>query len=570
MVETATKTRIASLLRELTAEFEVLMHQTSGLKEENCQCRSGLNATMQSEIVLAESSGMRNEKLPPATVSLAVLAVEDTAPEDSTAIVLNVPRVHEGDPGEIDNCSSDIEFTPDVLRTVSRVTLRETASMRILDSLGPSLLVGQVDSTLRRSHQTRALNNLDHEMRPVKARTCPSLLQFVTSSKFELTFAFLIIANAIIMAVDIQYRSFELADGLANTSSTRITYGPRAKATLNVIAFVFNIIFMVEVMFKAVVMRRLFFRTLWNVFDSILVALWLIDIFIGEFTGMSPTLLRVVRLLRLARLSRMAKTLQTLDSLHVLISSIASCMSVLLWSTLLLSCIFALMSMFMNSMLTPYIEADGEGDLPLATRQELFLYFGSFTRSMYTMFELTTGNFVPVTRLLTESIGESYGAFLFIYRYFVGFAIIKVISAVFMHETFRVAANDDDLMVMQKARIMKQHTERMGRLLDRLATTQNGTINRAEFIALLKDRHLKLWLSSMDIEVENIDLLFSLLDNGTGEITRTELIRGISRLRGPARSIDLVTIAARCEDLRDKVTSIDKKLRATRRITPTL
>ena len=40
----------------------------------------------------------------------------------------------------------------------------------------------------------------------------------------------------------------------------------------------------------------------------------------------------------------------------------------------------------------------------------------------------------------------------------VTFAMIQIIRAVFMHETFKVAAADDDLVIMQKERQMEKHT----------------------------------------------------------------------------------------------------------------
>merc|ERR1712070_710498 len=84
-------------------------------------------------------------------------------------------------------------------------------------------------------------------------------------------------------------------------------------------------------------------------------------------------------------------------------------------------------------------------NLDLETRQQLFRYFGSFTRAMLTMFELTIANWVPVTRFLSENFGQMWGMWCVIYNCFVGFAVVTVIRGVFLRETFQVAAADDDL-----------------------------------------------------------------------------------------------------------------------------
>merc|ERR1711937_389567 len=113
---------------------------------------------------------------------------------------------------------------------------------------------------------------------------------------------------------------------------------------------------------------------------------------------------------------------------------------------------------------------------------------------MYTMYELTMGNFVPVTRYLMEHVGEGYAVFLIFYRFLVGFACIKVITGVFMHETFRIAASDDDLMVVQKSRATQRHVGKMCRLLKRVDKSSDGKIQKQEFIDIMTDKKTKTWL----------------------------------------------------------------------------
>eukprot|EP00811_Abedinium_folium_P033127 NODE_6114_length_1704_cov_5.675967.p1 GENE.NODE_6114_length_1704_cov_5.675967~~NODE_6114_length_1704_cov_5.675967.p1 ORF type:complete len:283 (+),score=47.33 NODE_6114_length_1704_cov_5.675967:563-1411(+) len=275
-------------------------------------------------------------------------------------------------------------------------------------------------------------------------------------------------------------------------------------------------------------------------------------------------LLRVLRLLRLVRLARMVKTFQTLDALQVLIGSMSACSSVLFWSGLVLMFILLMMSIFMNAMLASYMEVDGSGDLSLSDRQDLYVYFGSWSRSMYSMFELTFGNFIPITRLLIENVNEGFGAGLVIYKFLVGFSCVQVITGVFMHETFRVAASDDDLMVVQKMRATQKHVKQMKFLFTRLDTSLDGKLDRQEFVALMSNQRLKVWLSALDIDVENLSLLFDLVDTGDGYVTIYELIQGLARLRGPARSIDLVRLVTTTQDLRERLIRVENKVNLSR------
>eukprot|EP00812_Abedinium_dasypus_P008164 NODE_204_length_1815_cov_361.326136.p1 GENE.NODE_204_length_1815_cov_361.326136~~NODE_204_length_1815_cov_361.326136.p1 ORF type:complete len:449 (-),score=147.09 NODE_204_length_1815_cov_361.326136:453-1613(-) len=369
-----------------------------------------------------------------------------------------------------------------------------------------------------------------------------------------MSFAVLIVGNAVTMSLRMQYAGFDLAHDLAYADGARTSAEtwPGAADVLKALSYGFGSVFTLEVLLKVGFLRRRFFESLWNTFDACLAILWIVESLVVESIGVNPMLLRLCRLLRLVRLSRMVKTFQALDSLQVLVGSMSACISVLLWSGILLGFVMVVFGMFLNAMLTPYMEADGSGDLTLVQRQQLFTYFGSWLRCMITMFELTLGNFIPVTRILTENVDEGYGALLVIYKFIVSFAVVKVITGVFMHETFRVAASDDNLMVVQKVRTMKRHMKKMGHLLTRLDTSLDGKIDRAEFVALMEDSRLKMWLASMEVECENPNLLFDFIDNGDGQISLFELVRGVARLRGPARSIDLITIAARCQDLRER------------------
>eukprot|EP00812_Abedinium_dasypus_P000668 NODE_1078_length_1248_cov_303.816429.p1 GENE.NODE_1078_length_1248_cov_303.816429~~NODE_1078_length_1248_cov_303.816429.p1 ORF type:complete len:384 (+),score=127.72 NODE_1078_length_1248_cov_303.816429:160-1152(+) len=277
---------------------------------------------------------------------------------------------------------------------------------------------------------------------------------------------------------------------------------------------------------------------------------------------MNPMLLRLLRLLKLVRLARMVKTVQSLDSLQVLIGSISACTSVLIWSSAVLGFTMTAMSIFLNAMLTPYIEGQANGGPSLEVRRKLFEYFGSYSRSMCTMFEITIGNHVPVTRYLVENVAEGYGVFFAVYRFVVGFAVVKVITGVFLHETFRVAASDDDLMIVQKVRATRKHVKKMQLLFERCEVSTDGMVTRKAFLQMTENRLLKTWLESMELELDNPHLLFDLLDDGDGLLTFSELVRGVARLKGPARSIDLATVIARCEGLHENIAHLTKKFDA--------
>lgn len=293
---------------------------------------------------------------------------------------------------------------------------------------------------------------------------------------------------------------------------------------------------------KVTFLRQHFLSSIWNWIDALVVSVWL-----AEQSGLAnlllnPNVLRSLRLVRLVRITRMVFIIEALDSLQVLIGSIKACVSVLIWSASVLLVITALMGMFLNGLLEDYmLNADSPSN-----REEMFMYFGSFTRTMVSMYEITLGNWVPITRLLFENVNQIYGPLILVYRFIVGFAMVRVITGVFLHETFKVAALDDDLMIVQKQRATAKFRQKMLALLKQADTSHDGLLQKDEFLNILENKRIKTWLSAMDLEVQDGDTLFEFMDDeGDGTVTPLELIDGIGRLKGPARSIDVIGLTFR-------------------------
>merc|ERR1712216_308647 len=130
----------------------------------------------------------------------------------------------------------------------------------------------------------------------------------------------------------------------------------------------------------------------------------------------------------------------------------------------------------------------------------LFAYFGSFSKTLLTMFEVTFGNWVVSTRLLFENVHEGYGAFFVLYRCMVCFAVVKVIAAVFITETGRIVSQDDDFVMLQKRRAAQVYEQKLGEMFSSLDVTHDGFLSWAEFQGLLQDDLMRDWAQSLDID----------------------------------------------------------------------
>merc|ERR1712008_114162 len=96
-------------------------------------------------------------------------------------------------------------------------------------------------------------------------------------------------------------------------------------------------------------------------------------------------------------------------------------------------------------------------------------------------------------------------------------------------------------MINTKKRAMKDHEKKMSKLFHHADRDGNGSLCRGEFDKIMDDAIVRKWLSSMGLEVDDVDIVFETLNGGDGKVTAHELVAGAGRLKGNARSIDLLT-----------------------------
>jgi len=283
------------------------------------------------------------------------------------------------------------------------------------------------------------------------------------------------------------------------------------------------------------------------------VGLGLLDVLNMSVLGLNPSMMRLVRLTRVMRLLKVVKTVKAFDSLFLLMKSLAASVDALFWSFIILLLTMAATGMLLNQLLFDYMN---DVDEPVKGRREVFQYYGTFSKSMVSMYEITLGNWVPSCRTLMKHVSDWYGLFYCLYSCTGCFAVVNVIRAVFITETNRVASSDDEVMLMKKQRAQEQYLAKVHDLFMELDDDGDGRVSRDEFKALAEDKVLRAFLSSLDLDFGELEHLFNLLDDGDGAVELHEFTYGVSMLRGPAKSIDVVTMLKVIHRLELKVDAV--------------
>jgi len=409
-------------------------------------------------------------------------------------------------------------------------------------------------------YSSKKLNDLAGHQHENHEGQTSVLHRIVKSNSFEACSAGFIVLAMLVMCVEIQYNSFAAGYDLQlegyRTPGTEVW--PWATSFFNVMEVFLNSIFAIEFVLRMLVLKQRTLMSGWMWLDAFLIFISWVDYLNLMSVGMDPMILRLFRLVRLLRLLKVLKAFKIVETLFLLIKSIQSSFSALLWSFTLLWFLQISMGIVLCQILNGYIIDESK---PRAIREEVFKYFGTVANTILTMFEISLGNWVVTCRLLYDNVSKWYGAFYILYRCCFMFAVMKVITAVFISETNRCAASDDELALTKRQRQKEAYGAKLKEVFNELDTQRDGYLSWDEIKRLLDDNLLKDWLQTLEIDTQDLSHLFTILDDGDGRLDLNEFTSSLSRVRGPAKSMDLLKVMNMVVRLDRK---IDKHLQAQR------
>jgi len=389
-------------------------------------------------------------------------------------------------------------------------------------------------------------------------RSTHTLAHLVQRPEFEAMVGCLILANTLIMMFETQYVGLVAgySTGLPTVENDPEVSWRGATVVFLVLDRVFTVIFAAELLLRFVALRCALFKQLLNWMDisSVLVSVlqWAF-----EEIPVNPTVLRLIRVARLVRGVRFLKLSKVLASLNILLKCIRASINILFWSLCLLMMIQCIIGMVASQFAHEYIIDVSQ---PESKRQELFLYYGTFTRSFVTMFEVHMANWIKPCRILMETLGEFWGNLFIFYRCVMGFALMSVIGAVFVQQTMSIVQNDNDIMIVKKQREAEIYNSKLKSLFETLDKNSDAMLTRTEFDQVKEDPVLKDYMNALDINPDDLEGLFNLLDSGDGLVSVEEFLMGATRVRGTAKSIDIAHLLASVDKLQRSLMELQQKL----------
>merc|ERR1719401_1523387 len=115
-------------------------------------------------------------------------------------------------------------------------------------------------------------------------------------------------------------------------------------------------------------------------------------------------------------------------------------------------------------------------------------------------------------------------------------------------------------MIKEKERASHNFLCHLGSLFQELDTGKDGKISWQEFESALAQPRVRHWFAALEIDVSNLPFLFEILDDGDAEISQSEFIAGLKKVKGPAQSIDLLALMKEVQRLKAHI-ALDRTLK---------
>jgi len=287
----------------------------------------------------------------------------------------------------------------------------------------------------------------------------------------------------------------------------------------------------------------------WNVLDVIVVGSSCIEVImdiVARATGteksdalQNVSVLRVLRVVRIVRVVRVIRVMRFFRELRMMIFSILGCVKNLCWVMVVLGMTFYMFGVAFTSATIDYLSTvamwqdDAHGDLIAS--------FGTIDKSILSLFmSMTGGNdwsayYVPLIVLPVY-----YRFFFLIFIAFALFAVVNIVTGVFVESALQANLKDRDIVVHEELENKKDYLQSMQDLFNEMDEEGNGTISLFEFEDKLKDERVIAYFNVMKLDVSDARTLFQLLDyDHSDEVGINEFLDGCYKLQGESRALDM-------------------------------
>merc|ERR1712048_1412466 len=226
----------------------------------------------------------------------------------------------------------------------------------------------------------------------------------------------------------------------------------------------------------------------------------------------------------------------------------------LIWGLVLVSILICACGIVLTEIVQGLIEDEA---MSLETRRWAYTHFGTTSHACWTLFESTlTGSWVRFSRRTIDELSVLFAIFWVLYIIFVNFAVIRIISAMFLKQTMAVANADAESLAIAANKRMNQYCEELLAIFRIADADGTGTISKEEFTVMMLDDEVLNRFERLDLKPNEVEMLFTVLSHGSGEADYEEFVHGAMKMKASARAIDTVVLQTNQKKMMEAIKQI--------------
>jgi hypothetical protein len=369
--------------------------------------------------------------------------------------------------------------------------------------------------------------------------------KIVTSDYFMVACHMLVFANTIFIGIETDVNNHLALEKPREPEPSWCRNGNR----------IFTGFFCAELLIRIAAFRRKFFcgaEYMWNYFDTFLVITAIAE---ELLSSLNLSFVRILRLSRLVRAGRIIRVLHFFKSLRLMVICIFHSLASLFWALLLLFLIMYLFSICCLNGATAWLrehpdaafappvdftDRDTLGDREM--RDTLHQMYKGLFRSLLSLLMAISGgvDWYDAVRPFM-GIDPIYTVMFLMYILFVVFGVLNVVTGVFVESAMQL--RDRDLLIHSEMERTEEFLNDMRELFLEADADNTGRMCWNELKDYFKNERVVAYFTVHQLDVSDAYFIFKLLDtDGSGEIEIDEFAMGCMRLKGQAKTSDMLRI----------------------------
>lgn len=374
------------------------------------------------------------------------------------------------------------------------------------------------------------------------------LAMFVESNMFQTASATTIVLNALVIGYS------------SNVGMGNVLQQPPASepAWIEYYNIPFTVIYAIELLFRILAHRWRFVTGpdwKWNSFDVAMLVMSLGEEIVRDMGSAS---LRVLRGLRMFRVLRMIRVLRFFRDLRMMVCSILQSLGALSWALLLLLIIMYLFTVFFMQGAIMYMYDNPDSLL----RSGVAAWYGSVFTAMYTMLAAITGgiDWTDAVEPL-EDISTLYQVLWVFYIVFVVIGVLNVLTGIFVERACELSGLDKDLVIQAEIRRSESFLVEMKRIFQEADADHSGKMSWPEFRNYMQNPRMRAYFATKQLDAYDARTFFDMMrDEGSEEVDLQTFMLGCLRMKGMAKSVDLLAVLRETRETKRTLKDLVRKL----------